>query len=108
MGLFDEAFFMYAEEVDWCFRFKRAGWQVWHCPDALALHHGGRSTRQRVGEMFVQLHTSRLLFFHKHYPPWFSWAARALLRIGMKARLRKPGTHRDGVPAAAYRQVMDV
>jgi len=108
MGLFDEAFFMYAEEVDWCFRLKRAGWQIWHCPDALALHHGGRSTRQRAGEMFVQLHRSRLLFFYKHYPPWFSWAARALLRIGMELRLRKPGTRGDGEQAALCRQVMDL
>jgi N-acetylglucosaminyl-diphospho-decaprenol L-rhamnosyltransferase len=83
VGLFDERYFMYAEEVDWCYRFKRAGWEVWHCPDALAIHHGGRSTRQRAGAMFVQLHRSRLRFFSRHYPWWFAPTARAILRLGM-------------------------
>jgi GT2 family glycosyltransferase len=86
VGPFDEGYFMYAEEVDWCCRFKRAGWEVWHCPDALAIHHGGRSTQQRAGAMFVQLHRSRLRFFSRQYPRWFAPAARAIVRLGM-ARL---------------------
>jgi N-acetylglucosaminyl-diphospho-decaprenol L-rhamnosyltransferase len=83
VGLFDETFFMYVEEVDWCYRFKRAGWQVWHCPDAMAIHHGGRSTRQRASAMFVQLQRSRLLFYRKHYPRWFRVAARGIVAAGM-------------------------
>jgi N-acetylglucosaminyl-diphospho-decaprenol L-rhamnosyltransferase len=83
VGLFDEGFFMYAEEVDWCFRFKRAGWEVWHCPDALAVHHGGQSTRQRAAAMFVELHRSRMRLYRKHYPAWFRAGARALTTLGM-------------------------
>ena len=83
VGKFDERFFMYAEEVDWCLRFKRAGWQVWHCPDALAIHHGGRSTQQQASAMFEQLHRSRSLLYEKHYPRWFSIAARAIVRVGL-------------------------
>jgi GT2 family glycosyltransferase len=81
-GLFDEGFFMYAEEVDWCYRFKRAGWEVWHCPTALAIHHGGRSTRQHAGPMFVQLQRSRLRLYRKHYPRWFQRTARAIVWLG--------------------------
>ncbi|HEV2124400.1 MAG TPA: glycosyltransferase family 2 protein, partial [Chloroflexota bacterium] len=68
---------------DWCYRFKRAGWQVWHCPEALAIHHGGRSTRQRAAAMFIQLQRSRLLFYRKHYPTWFRVAARTIVATGM-------------------------
>ena len=82
VGGFDEAYFMYAEEVDWCLRFKRAGWQVWHCPNALAVHHGGQSTRQHVAAMFEQLHRSRFRLYAQHYPRWFSLAARAIVRCG--------------------------
>jgi GT2 family glycosyltransferase len=82
VGLLDEGYFMYVEEVDWCYRFKRAGWQVWHCPDAIAVHHGGQSTRQQAAAMFVELHRSRLRFYRRHYPRWFTWCARALLWLG--------------------------
>ncbi len=79
VGLLDEGYFMYVEEVDWCYRFKRAGWEVWHCPDALAIHHGGQSTRQQAAAMFLELQRSRLRFYRKYYPAWFRLSARALL-----------------------------
>ena len=82
-GLFDEGFFMYVEEVDWCYRFKRAGWEVWHCPDGLAIHHGGRSTRQQPAAMFLELHRSRWRFYWKHYPWWFRALARPILWAGL-------------------------
>ena len=82
VGMFDERFFMYAEEVDWCLRFKRAGWEVWHCPDAMATHHAGQSTKQRATAMFDQLQRSRSLLYEKHYPRWFAIAARAIGTAG--------------------------
>ena len=112
VGVFDESFFMYAEEIDWCKRFRRAGWEVWHCPDALAIHHGGQSTRQRAGDMYVQLHRSRFLFFAKHYPAWFSRVARLIVRLAMAKRLAQEWLASHGLPAserrarlAPYRQV---
>jgi GT2 family glycosyltransferase len=78
VGLFDEGYFMYVEEVDWCYRFKRAGWEVWHCPDALAVHHGGRSTAQRPAEMRRSLRRSRWRFYRKYYSPAFLLGAKAL------------------------------
>jgi GT2 family glycosyltransferase len=82
VGSFDEGFFMYVEEVDWCYRFRRAGWEVWHCGEAGAIHHGGRSTRQMAGAMFVELHRSRLRFYQKHYSRAFVWAARIIVAAG--------------------------
>ena len=90
VGGFDERFFMYAEEVDWCLRFKRAGWQVWHCPDAVAIHHAGQSTKQHAAAMFRQLHRSRFLLYDLHYPRWFARAARAIVSLGLLwRRLRR-------------------
>jgi N-acetylglucosaminyl-diphospho-decaprenol L-rhamnosyltransferase len=43
-GLLDEGFFLYYEEVDFCLRARRAGWQVWHVPDSRVIHREGTST----------------------------------------------------------------
>jgi N-acetylglucosaminyl-diphospho-decaprenol L-rhamnosyltransferase len=104
VGSFDEGYFMYVEEVDWCYRLKRAGWEVWHCPDALAVHHGGRSTVQREAAMLVELHRSRWRFYRKHYSVPFRVGARVLTGAGM---LRRAGAAwwagRRATPGAAAR-----
>jgi GT2 family glycosyltransferase len=92
VGLFDEGYFMYVEEVDWCYRFKRAGWEVWHCPDALAVHHGGRSTAQHPAAMLAELQRSRWRFYRKHYSPAFRAAARALAWLADRRPRGQPGS----------------
>lgn len=88
VGLLDEDFFIYAEEVDWCIRFKRAGWQVWCVPFARITHHEARSTRQFRDKMFVELWNARFHLFRKHYGPVFNWAARVLVQRGMERAMR--------------------
>lgn len=58
---------MYAEEVDWCYRIKKAGWEVWYLPAVRVIHHRGGSSRQRKTDMEAELYRSRVLFFRKHY-----------------------------------------
>ena len=73
-GLMDEAFFVYAEEVDWCFRFSQAGWRRVFTPEARIIHldGGGKSTSQVNIKMFVQLQKSTLIFLRKNSGviPW--------------------------------------
>jgi GT2 family glycosyltransferase len=83
VGLLDEGYFMYVEEVDLCYRLKQAGWEVWHVPGAQVLHYGGQSTRQLPERMFVELHRSRYRFFHRYYPAAFCWAHRQITRLGL-------------------------
>lgn len=66
IGMMDETFFMYAEEMDWCWRFKSAGWKVMYTPDAQIIHLGGQSSQQVKPQMIMQLRGSILLFFSKH------------------------------------------
>jgi GT2 family glycosyltransferase len=89
VGLLDEGYFMYVEEVDLCYRLKRAGWEVWHVPAARVVHLGGQSTRQMPERMFVELHRSRYRFFHRYYPPVFLWAHRGITRLGLWWRARR-------------------
>ncbi len=66
VGGMDEAFFMYGEETDWCYRFKQAGWKMLFAPAGQIIHYGGASSRQRRVEMAIQLRRSILLFIRKH------------------------------------------
>ena len=61
VGLFDEQFFMFSEEVDWCYRFHAAGWKVLFCPGAEVVHVGGAS---HGGRMFSE-ETDWLYRFHR-------------------------------------------
>jgi N-acetylglucosaminyl-diphospho-decaprenol L-rhamnosyltransferase len=88
VGLFDEGYFIYAEEVDWCMRLKAAGWQALCAPAVTVVHHEAQSTRQFKEAMFVALWKSRLRLFAKHYSPAFNWAARRLVQLGL-GRLRR-------------------
>ena len=89
VGLLDEGYFMYVEEMDWCWRFHRAGWTVYCAPAAQVLHHEGQSARLFRDRMYVALWRSRLRFFERYYPTPWRIAARALVRLGLWAEARR-------------------
>jgi GT2 family glycosyltransferase len=67
VGLMDERYFMYSEEVDWCYRFREKGWKIYFYPHVEAVHLGGGSTRRVRAEMLIRLYGSRIEFFRKHH-----------------------------------------
>lgn len=67
VGMMDESFFMYAEETDWCYRFKIAGWKLLFTPDAEIIHLGGQSSKNVKVKMNIELRKSILHFIRKHY-----------------------------------------
>ena len=87
VGLLDESFFLYCEEVDWCWRVKQAGWHVVHCPDVLVIHREAQSTRQHRGEMLVHLYRSRYRLYAKHRAGWQQRMLRWLVRLGAVAKV---------------------
>jgi hypothetical protein len=85
VGLFDESFFMFSEEVDWCYRFHAAGWKVLFDPGAEVVHVGGGS---HGGRMYRENLRGHLRFFAKHYGPAQAERARKLLLAGVRIRAR--------------------
>jgi hypothetical protein len=67
VGGFDESFFMYAEEIDLCYRAKQRGWETHFAPVADVEHSGGCSTHQHRTAMLAQGCTSALHFYRRHY-----------------------------------------
>lgn len=81
VGLLDERFFIYGEETDWCYRFKKAGWKVLFTPTAEIIHLGRASTKQVRLKMVLQYTKSLLIFFRKHYGYAVYFLTRVLLTI---------------------------
>jgi GT2 family glycosyltransferase len=97
VGPADDAFFLFSEEVDWCYRFRRAGWQVLFYPGAGATHvygasHGGRLFREQV--------RGHLRFLAKHRDAAYAERARRLLRVSLLLR----GAMFRGARGRAYRE----
>jgi GT2 family glycosyltransferase len=67
VGLLDEDYFMYTEEVDWCYRIRRAGWHIYWVPASTVIHYGGQSTQQVATNMFLQLYKSKVHYLRKHH-----------------------------------------
>ena len=86
VGLLDEAYHMYVEEVDWSRRITQAGWQAYCVPQAVITHLGGQSTGQVRVASLINLWRSRYLFYRKYYHPMKVWLARWLLKWGFQLK----------------------
>lgn len=87
VGLFDEDYFVYTEEVDLCYRLNRTGWGIYWVPEAKVLHHEGQSTHKVAEKMFLQLYRSKILFFRKRYGLLSSWIYKLILLLAAVFRL---------------------
>ena len=69
IGLLDEGFFLYFEEVDYCWRARKAGWEVWYVPQSRVMHLEGAATGIKAvsKRRAAYWYDSRRRFFIKHY-----------------------------------------
>lgn len=86
VGGFDEGYFMYAEDVDWCLRARAAGWGVYYVPEAVIVHRIGASSDQRPVAMVVEFHRSMARFYGKHYARDWPWVVRWVPVAGIWVR----------------------
>lgn len=68
VGGFDESYFMYVEDVDICWRLRKAGFEVVYDPSFRLVHHIGRTSSQQSVRMLYEHHRSMFIFFRKRYP----------------------------------------
>jgi N-acetylglucosaminyl-diphospho-decaprenol L-rhamnosyltransferase len=86
IGLFDTSFFMFNEEVDFCYRVREAGWRVVFYPGAEFVHVGGASTSLDWSRMYREQLRSHLRFLAKHRGERQAEQARRLLLVAMGLR----------------------
>ncbi|HEY3415350.1 MAG TPA: glycosyltransferase family 2 protein [Armatimonadota bacterium] len=88
IGPLDETFFMYFEDVDWCYRAHQTGWEVRYFPEPRITHLIGKSSDQAIAAMVRAHHHSMLLFYRKHYNPHTPWLLRWLPPLGIFLRMQ--------------------
>jgi N-acetylglucosaminyl-diphospho-decaprenol L-rhamnosyltransferase len=107
IGLLDERYFMYAEDLDLCYRAKQRDWQVWYNASVTVLHYKGQSSRQRSAFANQRFYETMRLFHDKHFKDrtffllnWLIYAAIEILGAWalLQNRLRR-AEHR-GVASA--------
>jgi N-acetylglucosaminyl-diphospho-decaprenol L-rhamnosyltransferase len=81
VGLLDPTYFLYSEELDWCSRFRRAGWKVYFLPDLQVIHWGGQSSQAIEERRLYWLTGSRLRFLAKHHNGLLLVLLRTVLRM---------------------------
>ena len=99
VGGFDERYFMFSEETDWCYRFREAGWKTWFFPGAEAVHVGGATTKQNWRPMFLEQVRGHLRFLADHRGEREAERARRLMLVALAVR----GRIFRGERGAAYR-----
>jgi GT2 family glycosyltransferase len=78
---FDEGFFLFFEDIDFCLRLREVGRRVWYDPTVTILHHRGASAAHRPGSSAQHYRRSQLRFWGKHRGPWTRAAVGAYLRL---------------------------
>jgi len=67
IGVLDDQFFMYGEDLDWPKRFHDGGWRVVFYPEAYAIHYCGASSAQAPSRFYVEMNRANLQYFRKHH-----------------------------------------
>lgn len=94
VGLLDERFFIYGEDIDWCYRIKQAGYKIIFNPRVKALHFKKQSGRAHTSDTFIRKSTryhfidTMELFYQKHYlniyPRIINWLVLTTLNLVKK------------------------
>lgn len=74
VGLLDESFFMYGEDIDYCYRLKENGWMIKYYGEAEIIHYKGASSKKQKSKLLYEFYNSMQIFYNKHYQeeyPWF-------------------------------------
>lgn len=88
IGYFDEQFFAYQEDADFCLRARQAGWQVFFFPKAQVTHYGGQGgSRVQPYRSIYEWHKSYWLYYRKHFAKNYFFLFNWLYYLAMLVKL---------------------
>ena len=91
IGGFDEQFFMYSEELDWCYRAKKASWEIVYLPTAQITHYEGKSSEQAAARRDIYFNTSKIRFYRKYRGAFVAEILRAFLLLTFVYQIAEEG-----------------
>ena len=103
IGLIDERFFAYEEELDWCIRARERGWKIWFTPLAKVWHKGANPNKPLAPYVTYYMVRNKFLLLSKHKAPLSAWLFtwfetwRTLLSWTIKSKWRSKRSHRNAV-----------
>ena len=87
VGLLDESFFMYGEDLDWHYRMRKKGWRVCYVPETRIVHYKGESSKQSPRNLTVEFYRAMYLFARKHRSGYglriMTWLIHGLITLGI-------------------------
>ncbi|MFV1917129.1 MAG: glycosyltransferase family 2 protein [Patescibacteria group bacterium] len=100
IGYFDKDYFAYVEEVDYCYRAAKSGWEVWYLPKWKTIHYG----QVTAGSEFALVNEMKnlKLFYKKHYPSWKLPILTLLIKAGTLLRMGVFGLLKGSEVAKTY------
>ena len=88
VGHLDDTFFMYGEDIDWCYRIKQAGWRIVYFGEAEIIHYKGASsedkkTKKRNPRLLYEFYRAMYIFYKKHYTKKYNVFVNIAVYIGI-------------------------
>ena len=88
VGPLDDTFFMYGEDIDWCYRIKQAGWRIVYFGEAEIIHYKGASsedkkTKKRNPKLLYEFYRAMYIFYKKHYTKKYNVFVNIAVYIGI-------------------------
>lgn len=87
VGMLDEEFFMYGEDLDWCWRIKEAGHKIVYYPKAQITHYKYGASKSVPFRVIRWAHTAMKIFYRKHYAKKYPWVFNQLVYLGINLRM---------------------
>lgn len=87
VGVLDETFFMYGEDIDWCFRIKEAGYKILYYPVEEIIHFKGSSSKKKRAMTTYEFHRAMIIFYNKHYRKKYNFIVTLIVYLGVVLRM---------------------
>ncbi|WP_295591355.1 glycosyltransferase family 2 protein [uncultured Methanobrevibacter sp.] len=82
-GLLDETFFMYGEDIDLCYRIKKAGWKIIYYGESKITHLKGASSKKQKNKLIYEFYRAMYIYYKKHHASESSFLVNIVVYIGI-------------------------